>query len=1392
MAAETGKSPQSADDLLRATRILDQTGPESLPDTLKNLWRLLSSSPVTSPVGAFHAPSELILRWILKNMNGKSAEAEQFRRYPMAWVVMACVLTRMPLFALSTSLIDRRFISILQQTLKEISDPHDQDGASSDVDMADGTTSPKADSKKRKRSPELQFDLLMLRKPLGCLQTADCLFGALEKLLARLKDVPVDAPSNVRMGAEHLKAMFYIPAKEAVEIIRPMLSICGNALNEQDSETSETRPKWTTVLSDLWDLHPKTASDAADVAVSLYPIGFIILAKMDRSKDLVVSARVKASWTKSLRRFFVKNMILPARAAFLHRKDVAIIQEAVNMTSSLPTASYPVLFSLAVSPTGVTDDASGRKDYQDWSQKVFEIIEESMRTAEPTRRNEAMKVVLGTALQNKASISLDSLREVCRQYTSESGAVDLSLVPRVADIDVDAFLISSEGQSLLDDVLAQITILCDAELNASNETDLVKFVVSLAEGSAKARNLPWFIRKWTEVLSESLAKDDDFTIVKGIWTSEQVVEAVANLLQPSINTSQLATLIEWLESSGGSRKNGSLLVVLDAMTKGLIDEEYVDSVGTRLFDLACKVKLKHLDGVTKARWWRIVERTVSQSELGVVVTLWHKIESDLKKALKKEDLADPAAIAAFRCCTAFWLANYPKGPLESETSAMAWTFVKRLQKGEQKAAEADDTRLAFYDVRRLVDLAASSDFSGDFLAGLLACLDKADPSNHSVQSLLLNEASLGNYKYLNALVSHAIGTLAREEADKSKRTKRQVDAAIHILLDLPPGTLSREQREKILPSLLRLVDFQEGTDVETTTSLLSLMIKVMKRPTYYEGMNFADLVTLGQNIETGITSKEPHVLSADNAYKLLKLFEALASITLKQMTSSWEERDRVYLSEVSRIVLGWPAKAADDEAHRYILLRALVSALQNSKVKQQAKAVVDPAQLTEKLSSMLSDALVSSDLHGLYEKTTGANIVIIVGKKPPLSPSFSYVLIEQLDILDPIAVRASLLPSKEKLEHVSDELCSRGFRSGWRLKELLFKTFGGHAKDPLHTSDDVAVWRPHADRSVPRPLLASQNDITRYVDVVLMHMDEEARASYAGTISQKLREGHGISGHIIAIHRLLQAESKSSLGLFAGLIEWKTVQYQLARRLPKSKNWAEFSVIAKTAEMVLEKKPMKQDNIEFTLETVSTICTGGPTMLDEAHASEKAYPWLCGLVEVIIKRHRHRLEGHFHLLTAALQALLRLLIIPWPTTSTTSTTPTTPSSLPKTTSTSSPPDQEAQAARFSRLLTLICEPSVASVTRGQNPGALDSAPEAAKKSAAHHMPLVLAGYIKLQLERPVQPRVRAALDTGLYSVLDITPPEGRRAVNEALDASGRAIFREMYKQYVRFGKWNGV
>jgi len=71
------------------------------------------------------------------------------------------------------------------------------------------------------------------------------------------------------------------------------------------------------------------------------------------------------------------------------------------------------------------------------------------------------------------------------------------------------------------------------------------------------------------------------------------------------------------------------------------------------------------------------------------------------------------------------------------------------------------------------------------------------------------------------------------------------------------------------------------------------------------------------------------------------------------------------------------------------------------------------------------------------------------------------------------------------------------------------------------------------------------------------------------------------------------------------------------------------------------------------------------------------------------------------------------------------------------------------------------------------------------------MQFVLTLYIKLQLEMRMLPEIREKMVPGLYAIFDTTTPELRRVINDGLDASGRAVFGVLYRDYVRFGKWKG-
>lgn len=181
------------------------------------------------------------------------------------------------------------------------------------------------------------------------------------------------------------------------------------------------------------------------------------------------------------------------------------------------------------------------------------------------------------------------------------------------------------------------------------------------------------------------------------------------------------------------------------------------------------------------------------------------------------------------------------------------------------------------------------------------------------------------------------------------------------------------------------------------------------------------------------------------------------------------------------------------------------------------------------------------------------------------------------------------------------------------------------------------------------------------------------------------------------------------------------------------------------------------------------------------------YNHLCQLFQTLLTSYRLKLEGHFHLVVQAMQSLLRCLFTPLShSTSKSSKLFAPPCWL------SSPKHQlnASHAAAFTRLVTLICNPSISSVTRS-NHNSLTSATEKAKRMAGQHMQFVLMLYVQLQLEMKMLPEIREKMVPGLYAIFDTTTLEMRKMIGDSLDSSGRAVFGTLFRDYQRFGKWNG-
>jgi len=212
---------------------------------------------------------------------------------------------------------------------------------------------------------------------------------------------------------------------------------------------------------------------------------------------------------------------------------------------------------------------------------------------------------------------------------------------------------------------------------------------------------------------------------------------------------------------------------------------------------------------------------------------------------------------------------------------------------------------------------------------------------------------------------------------------------------------------------------------------------------------------------------------------------------------------------------------------------------------------------------------------------------------------------------------------------------------------------------------------------------------------------------------------------------------------------------------------------------------MTQFNIDMTLGSITTICSRNSPALPSEMAGD-IYLKLCHLVQSILNNHRLKLEGHFHLVVQLLITLLRCLFTPLTRVADNEQFGAPPTWL------RSPKHQlsASHADAFARIITMICNPSVSSVRTAKH-NALSSVTDKAKRMAGQHIKYLLMAYIKMQLEMRMLSEIREKMKPALYSIFDTTTLDSRRGITDSLDASGRAVYGELFRDYMNFGKWKG-
>ncbi|GKT46745.1 nucleolar pre-ribosomal-associated protein 2 [Colletotrichum spaethianum] len=1376
-------SKTSDRDLVKTVRSLDQTGPGANGENLDRVWKQLTSAS-QSP---FSAAEESVLRWLLKVMKANNDEAETIRRFPLTWRILGCAFQRIPLFSLAKSLADRKFMAVLQQTLKGVAKP------STEAKMLDSK------SKKRKRASTVMFELQTLKSSEGCLATGEAIFGALKIILARL-DPAAQWSAHDRMGAEHIKALFAQPATDAVDYLAPLLSLCDYSLSASDTELFETQESWVRVFSSAWELHLQGGADALEVATHFSRTSFSILGKIRQRLD--VDDQVARLWTRDLDRFLQRNLVLPSRSAYLNRNDLEVVIRAFEMVKSNASVSVPILYSLVSSAPRVVGGLTTTKAEEAWMQEVFKMSERTIKQLSSDQKSQAMAMILEEAIRNKSRIALDDLRLVCNNYAiaGSPSETDWRLLSLVAKCDADAFLQSEEGSQLFDQVCDRITEVGPK----ADEATMLELIESLITGFENARDLSTFLQKWFSQLSlfedKALRSGD-----RPVWfTRVHRNPTLIGGIEKSLTNKQIVSLLQWIEGQESLRP-AAVLIFLNTIASAITKDDFADAVGTQLSDLTLKIwsSSKTPSDIRSLRW-RIISKTVSWLDYEQATALWDKVQADLTKVLQKTKFDDEDTCEALDCAYHFWLSMYPDGRDQTDLASLLTTFVERLLKKvklEDLKGLVDTRDLSSTNTSdvpkfcsefplaasRLVDLLAkSSGTVPDYLHRILSVKvskDSGTQLGNVIHAVVSNENNIGNRKLAGGVVDYTIEIFSQVSSKSFPWVEKRSRVAMIELSRIPDESITRQQRERLMEIMIPKIQAAAKIDLQDWHLILGLLVKLMRRSTFYQNMSFFDL----QNIANSLA---PLCDESDSrtALGLSQLLYQLATATVRQMNDHQEWRTQ-YFGKFSTLL---EDLAGDGSSVQMTLLKALLIVVLPEIGQKEKVAVFDIDETTSALGSIVQDTLSNFAKAWRKQKInkTLVNRVLIALDAAEALPE---AVVEQLKV------------KVSQLEEASQQAISNGCFSGWKLQSFLIKRFSSKVADARPTSFgqlfSTALSASLPSGPVPDPLadFNRQNILEDTVDAAIAGLDYNGKVQYVQNLLAGVQAdpapqaGCSSEGQLLAIRRVVtrmtgkssfpspQAEQAltSNPEAPAGLEKSKTFDLATAhgtliRYLTQTKTVREFVRTAEVLQQFLDVKSnaMTQWNIEATLSTVAVIVANDPGRLLEA--SPSVYQWLCKLMEVVIKKHRLRLEGHYHILITTLEALLGALA--------------RPSSQYKT----SISVRAKHATHFTRLVTLICEPAAAAVSRVQHLSALDSATDAAKRSAGRHMYLVLMAYVKMQLDVDVPRDVREALEPGMNSVFDITPLEVRKILNDSMDASGRAILREMYKRYTKFGKWSGV
>ncbi|KAK7547828.1 Urb2/Npa2 family-domain-containing protein [Phyllosticta citricarpa] len=998
--------------------------------------------------------------------------------------------------------------------------------------------------------------------------------------------------------------------------------------------------------------------------------------------------------------------------------------------------------------------------------------------------------MIDTLARRKVTLESDVLANVVKFYSGIFGSndgfqekFDHQLLARIIEYDSTVFVNSSSSNlhnddaSLSDAIFDAVTYA--TKLDTKNHGALMdSIVLPLLKAYAQVRDLKEFISRWFAQLMS--VGNSSCSMENSIWARKELSIGLEEVLETRLTARQLFDMFgeylqrvsacETVSKSEDLVEASASLIILDALVSAVQLDDTIASVQEVLRSIQRSLFL--FTGVSKepatvARALRVVarlhvllrpyqqvnevknsaERVLKKDGKSVVEIIKAAEKSDSDEVAAR-DLFNESAAVIFRSNDKV-LKSITEGAKRRRTDDSVAVATSRLESFTLNAAAVltqypsllDLPSLdSLSDLLRLLFWHAFGEFAGHF--------ESSQPMSfglvfEAMSDIILSMPSHDLRDVLFVVLYEGLEPESKQ--GKSKDVRHQLLAFSELqYLRMPLSAISRKHREQIINRLCELCcsSAKKGPSSEALFRHVSVMVKMMgaSNATSELATDTDTLWSIARLIQkTAPTNKD-----------LLVLLDELVRLTLEDtITVKDQPRGQQYLKGFKDIMSRFVKDCNTFKDHN-AELTCFKSAL---RILKEADQLGDEEEAYKTMKRYLRT--LDEDLDKVFP-----------GPKTLRSEDDEAFL-------------------KAVLQAVSDLPTSSLGRDGTvdfaNRAEILLTRGRLSFEHRIEASQDLSASDRHALLKACRKALGSLG-LDRRTAMLSSLVEEEDQSTHARLI---------LANILISSLPDNPAKEEISGQSLNGFVA------RLSTYLETVENMRDLHAALNCIDTVLKDKHwlVSQYAIESLIESLSRLSSPAGPELSEDQASV-IYTRICNTTQLIIALHRTRLGGRFHVLIPFLQRLLRCLFKfdmrqsiqgnsvypPW-----------------LSTRSDSSPMKMAQAASFARLITTLCSPSVSAVRglhrarkRPANGHAeLVDETKKAREYAGQYVTALIATFCAAQLAGRIAPESRAAIMPALYACADVVGVEGMRAMNAGMSAAERAIWKGVYADWRRFGRWEG-